>query len=97
MNIQEALLSEHSKQQTIRIVNYIDTDKLRLQELMRCFFSDDLKVSQRAAWCVSYVGIKFPENIYPYLNRMIALLDKDVHHAIKRNILRMLEFIEIPG
>lgn len=96
MNIYKTLLEEHSKPQTIRIVNYIGGDKSRLEELMKCFFSDDLKISQRAAWCLSYVGIAFPENVKPYLGTMISLLDKDVPDAVKRNILRMLEFIPIP-
>lgn len=96
MDIQKALLYQHSKLQTMRIVNYIGDDKSRLAELMACLFSDDVKISQRAAWCVSYIGIAFPQNIIPYLHKMIALLDKDVHHAVKRNILRMLEFIDIP-
>lgn len=96
MNIYKTLLEEHSKTQTIRIVNYIGGDKTRLEELMDCFFSYDLKISQRAAWCLSYAGIAFPENVKPYLGNMIELLNKDVHSAVKRNILRMLEFIPIP-
>ena len=40
--------------------------------------------------------VAFKKNISPYLSKTIALLDTDVHAAMKRKILRMLVFIETP-
>ena len=50
MDIREALLAEHSKGQTTKIVRYIDGDPVRFAELMKLFLGDTYRLSQRAAW-----------------------------------------------
>ncbi len=97
MNIKEELLKEHSKNQTIKIVNYINNDKILFKELMELFLKDEYRVVQRASWVVSYCGIKYPELIKPYLKKMIAKIkEPDIHHAVKRNIVKVWEEVDIP-
>ena len=55
MNIREALLKEHTKKNTTRIVDYIDADKDRFAELMDLFFNDVYRVNQ-------IIDFRFPEN-----------------------------------
>jgi hypothetical protein len=95
MNIQAALESEHSKAQTLRIVEYIGDDKDRLEELMTCFFHNDgYRLNQRAAWPVSYIGEKYPHLLKPYLEKMLHYAqDAKVHPAIKRNTMRTLSLM----
>lgn len=96
MDIRESLLKEHSKAQTTRIVEYIGDDKERLAELMDLFLGTEYRITQRAAWVVGYVGEHHPSLMKPYLAPMINHLRKDVHDAVKRNILRVLQDIDVP-
>lgn len=96
MNIHEQLLQEHSKAQTERIVEYIGHNKERLEELMHLFLGHEALITQRAAWVVGYVGEHHPQLMSPYLKGMIENLKKDVHAAVKRNTLRVLQGIDIP-
>lgn len=97
MDIREALLAEHSKRQTMKIVNYINGDPERFAELMRLFLGPVYRISQRAAWAVNYSAEHTPELVKPYFGKLIAQLERDdVHVAVRRNVVRMLQFIEIP-
>jgi hypothetical protein len=97
MNIRQALLDEHSKHQTMAIVEYIGDDPARFAELMDVFFAGEYRTTQRAAWPLNYCAERNPRLICPYLDRLVDLLArKDVHNAVRRNIARLLQFIEIP-
>jgi hypothetical protein len=90
MNIKEALLAEHSKAQTMRIVQYIGTDKDRFETLMQLFLNEEYRICQRASWVVSFIAEKYPDMILPYLETMILNLKNPVHDAVKRNTVRIL-------
>jgi hypothetical protein len=97
MDIRAELLAEHSKHQTMKIVRYIDGDRSKFKELMRCFLGDIYRLSQRAAWPVSYCIEADPHLIRPYWKTMIAELERnDAHVAVRRNVARLLQFVEIP-
>ena len=53
MNIREVIASEHSKQNTLAIVEYIGDDPERFDELMSIFFEGVYRSTQRAAWPMS--------------------------------------------
>lgn len=98
MNLKETILEEHSKKQTARIVAYIGDDKKRFAELMDLFFGNEYRVTQRAAWAVSNCAENHPELIRPYLKKIVVNLEKpDLHDAVKRNSLRLLQFIDVPS
>jgi hypothetical protein len=97
MDIREALLKEHSKSQCKKIVDYIGADTKRFAELMTLFFEGEYRVTQRAAWPLSYCIEKNPLLIQPYFGRLFDMLQKPgVHNAVIRNIIRLLQYIEIP-
>ena len=97
MNIREALLAEHSKRQTTKIVAYIGDDPKRFAELMAVFLGNEYRPTQRAAWVMSNCVEKSPELIKPYISRLVRLLERrDGHDAIRRNIVRLLQFVEVP-
>ena len=51
----------------------------------------------RHAWSVSWAARKKPELIKPYIKDLVAQLNRtDVHNAVIRNSVRVLEEIEIP-
>lgn len=98
MNIREAILEEHSKKQTLKIVKYIGNDPARFAELVRIFLGDEYRVTQRAAWVVSHCIQQHPELAKPHLEKFIKNLAKPgLHDAVKRNTLKVLEDIDIPG
>jgi hypothetical protein len=97
MNLESALKKEHSKSQCDRIVRYIGNDKLRFGELMKLFFSGEYRIIQRAAWPMSYCIRNYPALARPYLTRFLDKLESsDAHPAARRNIVRLLQYVEIP-
>jgi hypothetical protein len=97
MDIRKALLKEHSKAQCKNIVDYIGNDTTRFAELMKAFFADEYRVTQRAAWPLSYCVQDHPELITPYFARLIEMIKKPgVHNAVVRNIVRLLQEVPIP-
>lgn len=96
MNISEALFKEHSKKQTDKIVRFIGHNRNNFSILLHSLFSPDIILHQRAAWVFSRCIEKYPDLISPYFGKLIGLLGKPYHSAVKRNILRSFQFIEIP-
>ena len=97
MNIREALQAEHSKRNTSAIAIYIGGDPKRFAELMKIFFEGEYRPTQRAAWPMSVCIETHPELILPYLRKLVDLLERnDVHSAVKRNTVRLLQYIDIP-
>jgi hypothetical protein len=65
--------------------------------LMAIFFAGEYRLTQRAAWPMSVCAEKHPELIVPYLDKLVDQLPrKDVHNAIKRNVIRLLQWVDIP-
>ncbi len=96
MNIRDEILKEHSKKQSKKIADFIGNDKKKFAELMKLFLGNTYRITQRAAWVVVSCAHKHPSLVFPWLNKMISLLEKDVHQAVKRNTLRLFEVIEVP-
>ncbi len=97
MIIREVLESGHSKANTQKIADHIGGDAGRFKELITIFLAGEYRLTQRAAWPLSVCAEKHPELMRPYLNTFLDLLPrKDLHNAVKRNITRLLQFVEIP-
>lgn len=56
MNIYEELLREknHSKQQALKISEHACSSAKYFKGLMQCFFSNEYRLAQRAAWSLSW-------------------------------------------
>jgi len=90
-------MERRSKRQTMAIVEYIGDDARRFAELMKLFFSGEYRLAQRAAWTMSHCAEQRPELIRPYLPKLLDCLGRDdMHDAVKRNVVRLLQYIEIP-
>jgi len=97
MNLKETILKEHSKKQCDKIVNYVGNNKERFAELMELFFAGEYRVTQRAAWPMSYCVKNHPQLIQPYFKKLLNNLDKkELHDAVIRNTVRLLQDVEIP-
>ncbi len=81
----------------MKIVRYIDGDPERFKELMDNFLGDSYRVSQRAAWAVNYCAGRHNELIKPYFGKLVEQLERhDAHPAVRRNVARTLQFVDIP-
>ncbi|MFL9484113.1 hypothetical protein ACI6Q2_15135 [Chitinophagaceae bacterium LWZ2-11] len=97
INLKEEILREHSKEHALKIATYACSSKKRFKELMDCYLTGDTRLSQRAAWSMSWAARQKPEMIEPYLKELVALLQRtDVHPAIIRNSVRVLQDVTIP-
>lgn len=97
MILREEILKEHSKTHALTIANYACESEESFKELMQCFLDNESRLAQRAAWSVSCAAKEKPEMIYPHIKDLVAVLQKkNVHDAVIRNSVRVLQEIEIP-
>jgi hypothetical protein len=96
MDIHQALLDEHSKEQMQKIARFIGTDKVRLGNLMKLVLANEPKISARASWAVIHTTLKNPSVLNPWIKKMIAMLSTTSDSSVKRNLLRMLDEMKIP-
>ena len=97
MNLVVEILKEHSKKQKDKIVEYVGNNPKRFSELIEVYLQGPYRVTQRAAWPLSYCIQKHPALLRPHWKKILALVTrKDIHDAVKRNTLRMLQFVRVP-
>jgi hypothetical protein len=97
MDLLRSIEKEHSKTQCEKIIKYVGGDKERFAELMQVFLNGEYRVSQRAAWPLSICVEKNPELITPWFKQVLPLLKKPgVHIAVVRNVVRLLQHVQIP-
>ncbi len=97
MNLREEILKEHSKSQRDKIVSWVGDSKQRFNELFSLFLNDEYRVTQRAAWPVSYCVEAHPEFIKDNFWKLLKNLEKpNLHDSIKRNSIRLLQHVSIP-
>lgn len=97
MDLKNAILEKHSKEQTDLIVRYVGNDKTRFGALVKLFVEGDKLMQQRAGWPLSYCVQDHPALVQPHLGKLLKLLErKDVHNAVTRNILRLMQDIPVP-
>ncbi len=97
MNLVKVILKEHSKSQTDKISRYVGGSPKRFAELVAVFLAGPYRVTQRASWPLSYCVEHNPNLVKPHLKKIISYLHKqDEHDAVKRNIVRLLQYITIP-
>lgn len=95
------LVAELSKRQSLatkdKIIRYVGTDPGRFDELMQIFLGDTYRLTQWAGWPLSDIVKKHPKLVHPYLKPVLKTIDKPAMHvAVKRNVMRLLQFVEIP-
>ena len=97
MNLRQALLSEHSKEQCRSIVNWVGKSQKRFDDLFSLFLSNEYRLVQRAAWPVSYCVEAHPILIHKHYGNLIKRLQEPgIHDAVKRNSTRLLQHVSIP-
>ena len=97
MNLREEILKEHSRKQADKIIRWIGTDQDKFDELVSLFLKGEYRVTQRAGWPLSDIVIVHPHLITRHIKKLLLNLNNpDLHNAVIRNTLRLLQFIKIP-
>jgi hypothetical protein len=97
MNYRIQLLKEHSKKNSLLIVDYIGGSQERFDEFITHFFTDEYRVNQRSAMVVSACFDQHPHLLTKHIKRIIKNLeDRKLHVALKRNSIRILQEMQIP-
>jgi hypothetical protein len=97
MQLRDEILLEHSKEQSLKIAAWIGNNPSRLATLIHLFLHDEYRVVQRAAWIMSMVAQKHAALLKPHLKDMVNRMgDEGIPVAVKRNVVRVLQFMSIP-
>lgn len=99
MNIKEALLEDkiQSRAKALQVAEYACSSAKHFKELVQCFLTNEYRLAQRAAWSVSWAAKRKPEMVQPYIKDLVEQLERaDVHAAVIRNSVRVLEITDIP-
>ena len=99
MNVKEALLEDKTQNRTkaLLVAEYACASAGSFKKMMQCFMANEYRLAQRAAWSVSWAAKKRPSMIQPYIKDLVAQLERtDVHPAVIRNSVRVLEMVDIP-
>jgi len=92
MDIRATLLVEHTKANTMKIVNYIGSNQKRFDALMELFLANEYRVTQRAAMAVGHSADLHPKLIKKHLKSLLENLNSpDIHDAVKRNTVRLFD------
>lgn len=90
------LLVKSSKEIALQVLNAIEEEPSRMEELMDCFFDENLRICHYASWPAGMIADQNPKLIIPYLEKMLNNLDTPHHDAVIRNTFRTLQNLEIP-
>ncbi len=97
MDLKKEILKEHSKAQAHKLTNYVGNSDARMKALIAVYLEGPYIVTQRAAWPLSLCAENHPELIVPHLKKLLDFLSKlGIHDSVKRNTIRLLQFIDIP-
>lgn len=97
MDLQKALLKDHSKAQASQIADYVGHNRALFKQLVYIYLAGPYGITQRAAWPISICVERHPELAIPHLKTILKHLNKvGIHNAVKRNTMRLLQFVDIP-
>ena len=96
IDFKTTLIRDHSVDTARSVADIAVTSEIRFGELVRLVASEDTEMARRAAWAFGKAGEERPEWLIRHLDTMVNLLRQYSHPAIRRNIYRVLQFVEIP-
>lgn len=97
MDLHQALLEKHSKEQTAKIAKWIGKDQKRFDQLANLLINGEEPLPQRAGWVLSYAAFAHPQLLEKHIGKLLKNLQRPhLHDAVKRNTIRVLQDISIP-
>lgn len=97
MDLKAILLRGHSKENMTQVIDYVGHSKQRFEQLINLFLSGPYRITQRAAWPISHCVEQHPGLLKGQLAKMLDFIDRaGAPVAARRNVIRLLQFAEIP-
>jgi hypothetical protein len=97
MELRAEILKEHSRKQSEKVAKWVGNDPERFAQLIQLFLYDEYRVVQRAAGILSVVADNHCHLAEPHLPALVKrMTDPGIPVAVKRNVVRILQFIEVP-
>jgi hypothetical protein len=97
MDLRKFLSEEHYQHEYARAADFVGNNPKRFATLIDIFLVGPYRITQRASWPISICVEREPKLIKPHLLRILKELGQPlVHDAVRRNIVRLLQFIVIP-
>lgn len=98
MDITRELMRSHSRLQATKVADYVKDRPAQFKQLIDIYLAGPYRITQRAAWPLSLAVEHNPLLVKPYLGKLLRFLRKPgIHDAVKRNTMRLLQYIEIPA
>lgn len=96
MTLKERLPNVYSKNDIQAIVTYVGDNQQLFDELVNILVWGEERQAYIAAWVFGHSGEKYPKLLNAHLKTIITHLKNDVADGVKRAIVRVLQWIEIP-
>jgi hypothetical protein len=97
MDLEEEIRATRSKMHVTKLVRWVGKDAGRFGKLMVLFLREDEEIVRRAAWVIGHCAEAYPELMKPWLKPLIKKMKQPkAHCAVKRNGVRILQFVDIP-
>jgi hypothetical protein len=98
MNLEKALTAPYSQTGVRKIASYIGEDQAKFKLLIGQLLSFDNKKMPLAAGSMSICVEKHPSLLNKYIKKLIkAATSVSATDSLKRNVLRALQFVQIPA
>lgn len=93
--IEAFLVHSYGKVHAIDLADFLAKQPERIPELLKIILREDEPVSRRGAWYFSTLFDKYPHLVIPYVDELIANLEKIKSQAILRCFLRTISRVQI--
>lgn len=98
MSLINLLEDSNSKRMCEAVVKWVGNSPARFAELLAHVNGKDKLLMQRAAYPMSFAIEKKPGFITPHYKVLLKRMkEPNLHDAIRRNIIRALEYADVPG
>lgn len=97
MDLRVVIAKENSRNQALKVADYVGDSATRFKALVEVFLGGPYRITQRAAWPLSICVERHPQLAEPYYDQFLNFAVRPgVHAAVKRNVMRLLQFVTIP-
>src|SRR5687768_4349749 len=97
MNLQKVFVGNYAKKDVRKVVDYVGDNPVRFKALINIFLQGPYRVTQRVSWAITCIAERHQSVVRPHLKRLLDYLKRsEADNTIKRNTIRLLQFIDIP-